>query len=101
MKRIALQLLAVAAVLLAGPAAAREIEPPVPVSLEKAPPHMHARIQAKAREGITSLRQYLQVGQHIHGVRIEHVVRWDEMAAMARAPRDESKLADIGKKAAK
>ena len=100
MNRITLQILAVAAVILAAPVAAREVEPPVPVNLEKVPAHLHARIEAKAKEGITPLRQYLQQTQHIHGVRIEQVVRWDEMAAMAKA-RDESKLADVGKKAAK
>ena len=101
MKRIATQLLVFAALGLSGIAAAGEVERPVPVNLDNVPPHLRARIEAKAREGLPSLRRYLAHTQHMHGVRIEHVVRWDELAAMAKAPREESKVADIGKKAAK
>ena len=101
MKRIATHLLAFGGLALAGIAVAGETVRPVPVNLEGVPHHLRARIEARANEGLPSLRRYLQSTQHLHGVRIEQVVRWDEMAAMANASREEARVADIGKKPTK
>ena len=101
MKPIAMQLLVLASLGLAQIAVAREVEPPVPVNLDNVPSHLRARIADKAREGLPALRRYLQVTQGIHGVRIENVVRWEEYEAMAKAAREETKVADGGRKAMK
>ena len=101
MKRFAMQFSAFIVLGLAGIAAAAEVEPPVPVNLEGVPAHLRPRIEAKASEGITALRQYLERTQNMHGIRLEHVVRTDVPPSVAKAAPEEGKLADAGKKAPK
>ena len=59
-------------------AVAQDAEPPVAVTTEGMPDHLRARVEEKAQNGITELRRYLDSTKHIHGLRVELVVKADE-----------------------
>jgi len=56
-------------------AVAQEAETPVAVNIEGMPDHLRARIEEKAQQGVTELRRYLDSTKHIHGLRVELVVK--------------------------
>jgi len=79
-------------VLLAGAAASAQAEPAVAVKTDGLPPHVAARVAAKAEEGITALRQYVWISRGINQLDLRSIVRTQEPAQVAqRKPRgDES-----------
>jgi len=76
-------------VLLAGAAASAQAEPAVAVKTDGLPPHVAARVVAKAEEGITALRQYVWISRGINQIDLRSIVRQDEPQQVAtREPRD-------------
>jgi len=54
------------------------------------PPHVAARVAAKAEEGITALRQYVWISRGINQLDLRSIVRTEEPAQVAqRKPRDD------------
>ena len=54
---------------------AQASEPPVAVNTAGMPDYLRARIEEKARQGVTELRRYLDSTKHIHGLRVELVAK--------------------------
>ena len=77
---------------LATSAVAQDVEPPVAVRTEGLPDHLRARIEEKAQHGITELSRYIDSTRHIHGLRVEFVVKAGEFQPVANA-REELRLA--------
>jgi len=50
-------------------------EPAVAVNTAGMPDYLRARVEAKAQQGVTELRRYLDSTKHIHGLRVELVVK--------------------------
>lgn len=77
-------------VLLAAAAASAQAEPAVAVKTDGLPPHVAARVAAKAQEGITALRQYVWITRGINQLDLRSLVRAEESAQVAgRKPREE------------
>jgi len=68
---------------LATSAVAQDAEPPVAVATDGLADHVRARVEEKAQQGITELRRYLDRTRHIHGLRVELVVKPDQSEAAA------------------
>jgi hypothetical protein len=54
---------------------AQASEPAVAVNTAGMPDYLRARVEAKAQQGVTELRRYLDSTKHIHGLRVEFVVK--------------------------
>jgi len=65
----------VAALLAAAGAAAQGAEPPVAVKTDGLPSHVRERIEAKAKQGLTPLIQYLNASRPVHQLRAEDIVK--------------------------
>ena len=77
-------------VLLAGAAASAQAEPSVAVKTDRLPPHVAARVEAKAEEGITALRQYVWISRGINQIDLRSILRTEEPDRVAaRKPRDD------------
>ena len=74
-------------------AIAQEAEPPVAVRTEGVPDHLRARVEEKAQHGVTELRRYLDSTKHIHGLRVEFVVKAGEFQTLANAREENLRLA--------
>lgn len=77
-------------VLLAAAAASAQAEPAVAVKTDGLPPHVAARVAAKAEEGITALRQYVWITRGINQLDLRTLVREEEpQQVAARNPQEE------------
>jgi len=56
-------------------------EPPVAVRTEGLPPHVAARVQEKAAQGITPLRQYVWISRGINQLDLHSLLREQEEPA--------------------
>lgn len=80
----------IALLLLAGAAGFARAEPPVSVKTDGLPPHVAARVTAKAEEGITALRQYVWISRGVNQLDLRSILRADEPDRIAqRTPRDD------------
>ena len=70
-----------AVLLVSGSALAQVSEPPVRVNTAGMPDYLRARIEAKAREGKTTLIRYLHRTRMIHGLRLEDVLVVDDRSS--------------------
>jgi hypothetical protein len=86
---------AAAALVLAGSVAAQEAEKPVAVKVDGLPSQIRTQIQDKARQGPTPLIQYLNRTRMMgYQLRVEDVVQPQDLEAVAKAARDQAKLAE-------
>ena len=76
-------------------AVAQEAEPPVAVKTEGLPVYLRVRIEEKAQHGVTELRRYLDSTKHIHGLRVEFIVKPGEYKTLAEAREENRKLAEL------
>ena len=88
----------IAFVVLAGAAASVQAEPAVAVKTEGLPPHVAARVAAKAEQGITALRQYVWISRGINQIDLRSLVREtepEEVAQLQPRPGERSTLAAL------
>ena len=68
-------ILAMMLISFAGAVQAREPEAAVAVKTDGLPPHVAAKVEAKAAEGMTALRRYVWITRGMHGIDLREVVR--------------------------
>ena len=71
--------------------AAHASEPAVAVKTDGLPPHVAARVAAKAEEGITALRQYVWISRSVNQLDLRSLLREEEPEQVAQGePREEA-----------
>jgi len=65
--------------------AAQDAEPPVAVKLDGLSTHVRERIEAKAKQGLTPLIQYLNTSRPVHQLRAEDIVKPADSAPPTQA----------------
>jgi hypothetical protein len=96
MKTSLMSCLRIAALSMAATSALAQEEAPVAVNTGGLPDHLRARIEEKAQHGVSELRRYLDSTKHIHGLRVDVVVKSGDSRALAKAAEEDVKVAQNG-----